>query len=646
MKISTKFFLISLLISAIPIMTFAWLCKGASFVQSEEFQTAITIALAMVVLLGVLNPSLTMRWLFLNQIRRIKNFCVEIHRGNYRFLDLPVEPEEKGAENEMVTLMREMNWMANQIHIRETRLMETAAKMEMAKKVALQSEAHYRQLIESMGDIVFTTDLEGNITFVSKNEASIIDYEPANLLGRNIKNLLLAESAAVFEENSRKQILGEAVYPYEVKFVASDGRYIPTEINTSLLRDMEGNLVGIEGTVRDMTEHKRLESELLQARKMEAIGTLTGGISHDFNNMLQTISGFTELLLVNRDKSDPDYKKLIHVATQASRASELTSRLSIFSRKVESHIRPLNLNREIENLKDILTRAIPRMIDIEFRLSDNLERVDADPTQIEQVIMNLVINARDAMSDGGRLVIKTQNVILNEGYPDCPKATPGRYVLITVSDTGAGMEKKVIEYIFDPFYTTKEVGKGTGLGLSVVHGIVGSHSGYINCVSVPGRGTTFKIYLPASKAEIENQGKGEGREKEIAGREESILLVDDEQGILEWGREFLENYGYSVATAENGEKAITKMIESISQSGNGFDLVILDLNMPGIGGYKCFQELMKIKPDIKVIVASGYSLNEQMIKKSPGLEDTIFIKKPYQIKDMLNKMRDVLEQIH
>lgn len=515
--------------------------------------------------------------------------------------------------------------------------------MEMAKTAALQSETHYRRLIENMGDMIFTIDLKENFTFISNDKKGIAGYKQTNLLGRNIKDILLAESVAVFEENSKKQIKGETVHPYEVKFVAADGRYVPMEINTSLLRDMEGNLVGIEGAVRDMTERKRLEDELFQARKMEAIGTITSGISHDFNNMLQTISGFTELLLIGKDKSDPDYKKLIHIATQASRASELTSRLATFSRKMESHIRPLNLNREIENLKGILTRAIPKMIDIEFHLSDKLETINADPTQIEQVIMNLAINARDAMPDSGKLVIKTKNIILNKDCHDCPKAAPGRYILISISDTGTGMDREVLEHIFDPFYTTKEVGKGTGLGLSVVHGIVESHKGYINCVSVPGRGTAFKIYLPVSEAEIENQGKGKGREKEIAGGEKSILLVDDEHGILEWGREFLKNYGYSVATAENGEKAITKMRKSISQSGNGFDLVILDLNMPGIGGYKCFQELVKIKPEIKVIIASGYSPNEQMIKKSPELKDRAFIMKPYQISDMLNKMRDVLK---
>ena len=643
MKISTKFILISLVVSFVPIVTVILMARETSLFHQEDFQAAITVGMATAVCIGFICPLLCMRWLFLTQLRRISKLCADVHSGNYSFIDLPVAPDEKNAENEMVTLMREMNWMANQIHIREARLMDTVAKMEIAKTAALQSETHYRQLIENMGDMVFTTDLKGNFTFISDDKKCIAGYEPANLLGRNIKDILLTESVAILEENFKKQILGETVHPYEVKFVAADGQYIPAEINTSLFYGIEGNLTGIEGTVRDMSEHKRLEAELFQARKMEAIGTLAGGISHDFNNMLQTISGFTELLLTSKDKSDPDYKKLIHIATQASRASELTSRLATFSRKVESHIRPLNLNREIENLKDILTRAIPRMIDIEFHLSDKLEMIDADPTQIEQVIMNLAINARDAMPDSGKLLIKTQNVILNEGNPDCPKAAPGRYILITVSDTGTGIDREVLEYIFDPFYTTKEVGKGTGLGLSIVHGIVGSHKGYINCVSVPGRGTAFKIYLPVSEAEMENQEKGEGREKEIAGGEESILLVDDEQGILEWGREILKNYGYSVATAENGEKAITKMRESISQNGNGFDLVILDLNMPGMGGYKCFQELVKIKPKIKVIIASGYSPNEQMIKKSPELKDRAFIMKPYQMSDMLNKMRDVLK---
>jgi PAS domain S-box-containing protein len=513
MRISTKLILISLVVSFVPIVTIILMAGETFLFHQEDFQGAITVGVVTAICIGFVCPLLCMRWLFLTQLRRIKDLCANIKQGRYISFHLQNEPREKEDENEIASLMRDMNWMVNQIRIRESKLKNMLIKLENSKIALHESEMHYRQLIENMGDMVFTTDLKGNFTFISNDRKCIAGYEQANLLGRNIKDILLAESVAIFEENSKKQILGEIVYPYEVKFVTADGRYVPMEINTSLLHDMEGSPVGIEGTIRDMTEHKRLEAELFQARKMEAIGTLTGGISHDFNNMLQTISGFTELLLTSKDKSDPDYKKLIHIASQASRASELTSRLSTFSRKIESHIRPLNLNCEIENLKDILIRAIPKMINIEFHLSDKLEIIDADPTQVEQVIMNLAINARDAMPDSGKLLIKTQNVILNESNPDCPKAAPGRYVLITVSDTGTGMDREVLECIFDPFYTTKEVGEGTGLGLSVVHGIVGSHKGYINCVSVPGSGTAFKIYLPVSKAEMENQGKGEERKK-------------------------------------------------------------------------------------------------------------------------------------
>ncbi len=264
MKISTKLILISLVVSFVPIVTVILMARETSLFHQEDFQAAITVGMATAVCIGFICPLLCMRWLFLNQILRIKNFCVEIHRGNYMFLDLPVAPDEKGAENEMVTLMREMNWMANQIHIRETQLMETAAKMEMAKTAALQSETHYRQLIENMGDMVFTTDFKGNFTFISNDRKCIAGYEQANLLGRNIKDILVAESSAIFEENSKKQILGETIYPYEVKFVAADGQHVPAEINTSLFYGMEANLVGIEGTVRDMTERKRLEDELFQ----------------------------------------------------------------------------------------------------------------------------------------------------------------------------------------------------------------------------------------------------------------------------------------------------------------------------------------------------------------------------------------------
>jgi len=638
MKISTKLILISLAVSFVPIVTIILTAGETSLFHQEDFQAAITVGVGTAVCTGFICPLLCMRWLFLTQLRRIKDLCTDIRQGRYISFDLPNEPREN--ENEIVSLMRDMNWMVNQIHIRESQLKDMVIKLEKSEAALRESEMHYRQLIENIGDIIFTTDLEGNITFVSKNVAGIINYEPANLLGRNIKDLLLTESVAILEENFKKQILGETVHPYEVKFVAADRRYVPMEINTSLLHDTEGNPVGIEGTIRDMTEHKRLESELFQARKMEAIGTLAGGIAHDFNNIIQGISGFTEILLLGKTKNDPDYEKLTHIKTQASRASELTRQLLAFSRKAESRLQPLDLNSEIERLKEVFVRTIPKMIDIRFHLSGKLNLVNADPNQIEQILMNLIINARDAMPDGGELIVRTQNVTL-EGK-DCQTlqgAAPGEYVLLAVSDTGMGMDRDVTEHIFEPFYTTKEVNKGTGLGLAMVYGIVKNHNGYIYCESMPGQGTTFKIYLPVVKGESISQNADGTLEQEVIGGTETILLVDDDESVLEVGKQFLEHSGYTVITAESGEEAIEIVSKGHDSSP---DLIILDLNMPGMGGYKCLNELLKIDSRINVLVASGYSaqVDEKTLRETGARG---FIAKPYQMKEMLKMVRRILD---
>ncbi|MBW1932756.1 MAG: PAS domain S-box protein [Deltaproteobacteria bacterium] len=634
--------MISLAVSFVPIVTIILTAGETSLFHQEDFQAAITVGVGTAVCTGFICPLLCMRWLFLTQLRRIKDLCTDIRQGRYISFDLPNEPREN--ENEIVSLMRDMNWMVNQIHIRESQLKDMVIKLEKSEAALRESEMHYRQLIENIGDIIFTTDLEGNITFVSKNVAGIINYEPANLLGRNIKDLLLTESVAILEENFKKRILGEIVHPYEVKFVAADRRYVPVEINTSLLHDTEGNPVGVEGTIRDMTEHKRLESELFQARKMEAIGTLAGGIAHDFNNIIQGISGFTEILLLGKKKNDPDYEKLTHIKTQASRASELTRQLLAFSRKAESRLQPLDLNREIERLKEVFVRTIPKMIDIRFHLSGKLNLVNADPNQIEQIIMNLIINARDAMPDGGELIVRTQNVTL-EGK-DCRTlqgAAPGEYVLLAVSDTGMGMDRDVTEHIFEPFYTTKEVNKGTGLGLAMVYGIVKNHNGYIYCESMPGQGTTFKIYLPVVKGgsirESISRSADGTLEQEVIGGTETILLVDDDGSVLEVGKEFLEHSGYTVITAESGEEAIEIVSKGHDSSP---DLIILDLNMPGMGGYKCLNQLLKIDSRINVLVASGYSaqVDEKTLRETGARG---FIAKPYQMKEMLKMVRRILD---
>ena len=436
--------------------------------------------------------------------------------------------------------------------------------------------------------------------------------------------------------------------PYSIdhRIILPDGTERIVHKQAEVIFDETGRAIRMIGTVQDITEYRlaqdekaKLEAQLMQAHKMESIGTLAGGIAHDFNNILQAISGYSQILLMEKDQSDPDYNKLEGINQSALRASDLTKRLLIFGRKVESELRPVDLNQEVMQVSKILERTIPKMISMEFHLSEDLIIVNADPVQLEQIVMNLGINARDAMPDGGKLIFETEKVDLDEEYCRAhPGAGPGEYFLLSVSDTGHGMEKDILEHIFEPFYTTKGIGKGTGLGLAMVYGIVKSHGGYIMCYSEPGQGTTFKIYFPVLKAESIEQ-REERKEENIPGGRETILLVDDEETILDIGKNMLERFGYTTVTAESGERAI----EVFEREKEHIDLVILDVGMPGMGGYRCLMELLEIDPKVKVIIASGYSASGE-VRETLASNAAGFIGKPFQFADILKKLREVLDK--
>ncbi|MBT8356886.1 MAG: response regulator [Deltaproteobacteria bacterium] len=390
----------------------------------------------------------------------------------------------------------------------------------------------------------------------------------------------------------------------------------------------------------DISEQKQLEAQYQQSQKMEAVGTLAGGIAHDFNNLLQSILGYCQLLLFKKQKDHPEFAKLKEIEKATLRASELTLQLLTFSRKVESKLRPVNLNHQVEHIHKLLKRTIPKMIDIELHLEEKLKIINADPAQIEQVLMNLAVNARDAIHEEGKLIIETENVTLDEDYCKTHLGTRiGEHVLLIVSDTGAGMDRETADHIFEPFFTTKGMGKGTGLGLSMVYGIINSHGGYISCYSEPGEGTTFKIYLPVIDAEIKEEILEQKEEIIPAGGSEAIILVDDEEFILELGEEILSKFGYRVYTAPDAESAL-KIYQEMK---NSISLIILDLIMPGMGGRRCLEELMKMNPSLKVIIASGFSVNgpakEILQSGAKG-----FIDKPYDVKQMLNMVREVLDE--
>lgn len=462
-------------------------------------------------------------------------------------------------------------------------------------------------------------------------------YEQGSQIGQSVR--ILYPDDKEYNRVGRELYAGitkTGIGHVETRLVQKDGTTFDCRIqacNLDPTNPAKGQIIALT----DISKTNLFEAQLLQACKMEAVGTLAGGISHDFNNLLQAIMGYTQLLLLNQSEEDPKFAQLKQIEKSAQRGGELTRQLLTFSRNVESKPRSLNLNNEIKRIYTILKRTIPRMIDIELILEDDLKNINADPIQMEQVLMNLGVNSRDAMPDGGRLIFETKNVVLGEEYCKTnPTAIPGEYVMLNIADTGCGMGKETMEHIYEPFFTTKQVGKGTGLGLAMAYGIVESHGGYITSYSKPDEGTNFRIYFPVLKADIEVQAS-EKKKEEIQGGSETILLVDDEENVLDIAKSTLEHFGYTAITAESGEDAI----EIFRKSNPYPDLVILDVGMPGMGGHKCLRELLKIYPEIKVIIASGYSENGK-VEKTVESGAAGFIAKPFRLADMLKKVREVL----
>ncbi len=388
-----------------------------------------------------------------------------------------------------------------------------------------------------------------------------------------------------------------------------------------------------------LDQRAQIQAQLLQAQKMESIGILAGGVAHDFNNLLQTVGGNVELLLKSKPADHPDRTRLVSIAKSVDRAAQLVRQLLVFGRKAGSRRVLVDLNHEVEETFRILERTVPKMILLTSHLDPDAWKVFADPVQIEQILLNLTSNAVDAMPNGGTLTVETKNVIVDDQFmKNQPGAVAGRHVVLAVSDTGCGMDKEIQEHIFDPFFTTKEVGKGTGLGLATVYGIVKSHGGHVQCASEPGQGTTFKVFFPAAEhAEVES---GEsGYHASLLGGTETILVVEDESEIQELTKEALETLGYVVKCAASGEEAL----HVYRESGTGIDLVLMDLNMPGMGGHKCLQELVRLDPLVKVVIASGYTGGRHG-REALSSGASAFIGKPFQIAELAQTVRQVLNE--
>ena len=466
------------------------------------------------------------------------------------------------------------------------------------------SEKKHRELYENMPDGIAAVSIEGKITSFNRAFKEMLGgYEDEEIYNFTFEDITPSEWHQKERNIIQNQVLKRGYSDvYEKEYVKKDGTTFPVELRTHIILDDSGHNNGMWAFVRDISKTVDLQKQLLQAQKMEAVGTLAGGIAHDFNNLLQVILGYSELMLQRKDKGQPDYDALKKINQAGKLGADLVGGLLTFSRQVETRHILVNLNNEIIQMQHLLSRTIPKTIKIDLRLSEDIEPIKADPSQLGQVLMNLGLNARDAMPDGGTLTIETSNVQLDREYCSAHiDAIPGSYVLLTASDTGQGMDRKTLAHIFEPFFSTKEVGKGTGLGLTTVYGVIKQHDGHIMCYSEVGHGTTFKIYLPAihTSKELETPIS----ETTILGGTETVLLVDDDDDVRELCQELLSSFGYKVVTASDGKEAL----EIYQVEKDRIDLIMLDLIMPIMDGKKCLEEILHINPNAKVFIASGYS---------------------------------------
>ena len=518
----------------------------------------------------------------------------------------------------------------------------TVNKRRAADDALRENEEKYRTILESIEEGCFETDMDGNLTFFSNPFLKILGYSRNELLGASTGKYTSTETAEKMSritERLRKTGKPENVTIYDV--IRKDGTKVCLELSVSLLKDPHGLPVGYRGVLRDVSERKqteeekhKLETQLQQAQKMESIGTLAGGIAHDFNNILMGIQGNASLMLLKIESDHPNYEKIKNIEKYVQNGTELTKQLLGFARRGKYLIKATDLNEIIEKSSSLFART-KKEIQVHTDLYEDLWTAEVDRGQIGQVLLNLYVNAWQAMSNGGDLYLQTENIILDRSYVKPYKVEPGRYVKISVSDTGVGIDQETQERIFEPFFTTKEMGRGTGLGLASVYGIIKSHGGYINVYSEKERGTVFTIYLPASEKKVPKEN--EAASAAIIKGSGTILLIDDEKMILDVGIELLEELGYTVQSAMRGQEAI----DVFQRDRSKIDLVIMDMIMPGMSGGETFDRLKKIDPDIKVLLSSGYSINSQAAKiLQRGCDG--FIQKPFNMNQLAEKVQGIL----
>jgi two-component system cell cycle sensor histidine kinase/response regulator CckA len=520
-------------------------------------------------------------------------------------------------------------------HVRYSQQLERAVGTRTAELAA--SEKRYRALFENAKDAIAVMTPDGVVREMNQRWADIVGVRREELTGRHVRDFAPRGEEAKNSESYQRMIVSQAAVSPPVKIATADGSNLLMEFSQATIDVAGEDLVFSIG--RDVTEKQRLEEQLRQSQKLEVIGQLAGGVAHDFNNILTAILGFCELLLSELEPHHVGREDVLEIKTAGHRAAALTRQLLAFSRKQILQPNVLDINGVIKGMEPMLRRLIAAHIDLVVSLQDDIGAIKIDPTQLEQIVMNLLVNASDAMPRGGKLTIETSNVHLDEHYGGRHlPVTPGDYVMLAVSDTGVGMDEATSQRVFEPFFTTKDLGKGTGLGLATVYGIVKQSGGDIWVYSEPGHGSAFKIYLPVVTALLSAAVKVVPAPETLRRGSETILLVEDDEAVRRLARLSLERLGYVVVEAGNPREAL----RAAERHAARIDLLLSDLIMPESDGEPLGDRLRRAHPDLRVLYISGYA-DEAVVRHGVIVEGTPFLQKPFTPLALSGKVREVLD---
>lgn len=528
------------------------------------------------------------------------------------------------------------NNLSRLVPVIQRELKEAETRRENRK--AQQALQRLGTAIEQAAEAVLITDVNGIIEYVNPAFERITGYSVQEALGKNPRILKSNKNDAKIYKEMWDTLLSGEVWIGRLINKKKDNTFFETEAIISPVRDKDNKIANFVAVNRDITAEVHMENQMRQMQKMEAVGRLAGGIAHDLNNVLTPIIGYSDLVLMRMKPNESFYKELIEIQKSAEKAKELILQLLAFSRKQALQLGVIDLRYIVHDMEKMLKRIIRENIQIEISLPNELHKIEADVTQLQQILLNLGVNAQDAMPSGGKLMIECQNVEIDNNYTLLlDESKPGQYVMLSFSDTGTGMDSETISHIFEPFFTTKDIGKGTGLGLATVYGIVKQHGGFITVRSEEGMGSTFRVYLPAIE-DVETSANNKTEHLPIRDGDETIILVEDDEAIRKMTSEILIACGYNTIIAKTPGHCLS-ILENYPHK---VDLMITDIIMPEINGRDLYRQAVKLRNDMKVIFMSGY--DESMIANTGMLDQgKPFISKPFTLQVLLRKIRQVLD---